>query len=76
MYHTGASLSELKLLQYNYLNWGTWKNIIQSQRFLKAEDSQVFCKRTNNIDEFVDCFLRGQVSSNSFKVFNGCIVEP
>ena len=28
-----------------------------------------------NILEFEDCFLTGQVSSNGFKVFNGCIVE-
>ena len=35
-----------------------------------------FCKRNNNIHEFEGCFLRGQVSSNSFQVFNGWIVEP
>jgi len=28
------------------------------------------------IHKFEGCFLRGQVSSNGFKVFNGCIVEP
>jgi len=44
--------------------------------FLKTKDSQVFCKWTNNIPEFENCFLRGQVSSHGFKVFNGCIVEP
>ena len=31
---------------------------------------------TNNFDEFEDCYLRGQVSSNGFKVFNGCMDEP
>ena len=38
--------------------------------------SSFFGKRTNNIHEFEGRFLRGQVSSNSVKVFNGCIVEP
>ena len=47
-----------------------------SQRFLKTKDSKAFCKRTNNIHEFEGCFLRGQVSSNGFKVLNGCMVEP
>ena len=28
-----------------------------------------------NIHQFEGCFLRGQVSSNAFKNFNGCIVE-
>ena len=51
------------------------KEFVQSQRFLKTRDSQVFCKRTNNIHEFEGCFLRGQVRSNAFKVFNGYIVE-
>ena len=43
--------------------------------FLKTKDSQVFCKWTKNINyKFDGCFPRGQVSSNSFKVFNRCIV--
>ena len=59
-----------------YSNRGTWKKIIQSQRFLKTTDSQVFCcERTNNIRKFEGCFLRRQVISNGFKVFNGCIAE-
>ena len=59
-----------------YCNRGTWKKIIQSQRFLKTTDSQVFsCERTNNIRKFEGCFLRRQVISNGFKVFNGCIAE-
>ena len=29
-------------LQCDYSNLGTWKKIIQSQRFLKTNDSQVF----------------------------------
>ena len=29
----------------------------------------------NNIHQFEGCFLRGQVSSNGFKNFNGCIVH-
>ena len=45
--------------------------------FSKTKDSKVFfLQRTNNIHESDGCFLRGQVSSSSFKVFNGCIVEP
>ena len=35
-----------------------------------------FGKRNNKIHELEGCFLRGQVSSNGFKVFNGWIVEP
>ena len=35
-----------------------------------------FCKRNNNIHEFKSCFLRGQINSNDFEVFNCCIVEP
>ena len=30
------------LLTVRYSNLGTWKKIIQSQRFLKTNDSQVF----------------------------------
>ena len=44
--------------------------ISENKRF-----SSFFCKHTNNIHEFEDCFLRGQVRSNAFKVFNGYIVE-
>ena len=35
-----------------------------------------FCKRTNNINEFEGCFLRGQLSSNGYTAFNSCMVEP
>ena len=60
----------------DYLNWGTWKNIIQSQPFSENKRfSSFFCKQADNIHKFEGCFLRGQVSSNGFKVFNGCIVE-
>ena len=34
-----------------------------------------FCKLTNNIYKFEDCFLRDQAGSNGFKVYNRCIVE-
>ena len=40
-----------------------------SQRFLKTKDSQFFCQQTNSIHKFNGCFLRGQVSTNGFKVF-------
>ena len=45
---------------------------------LQSKDSQVFffCKRTNDIHKFEVCFLRGEVTSNGFKVFSDCIVEP
>ena len=33
-------------------------------------------KWTNNFPQFESYFLRDQESSNSFKVFNSCIVEP
>ena len=32
------------VLQCDYSNRGTWKKIIQSQRFLKTKDSHVFLK--------------------------------
>ena len=35
----------------------------------------IFCKRTCNIRRFAGCLLRGQLNSNGFKVFNGCVVE-
>ena len=34
-----------------------------------------FFLRTNNIHKYEGCFLRGQVSSNGFTVFNAFIVE-
>ena len=58
-------------LQWDYLNSGTWKNVIQS----KQKIFKFFCKQTDSIRKSEGCFLRGQVSSNAFKVFNGCIVE-
>ena len=68
----------VKLLQCKYLNRGTWKKIIKFKVFWKQNILNFFsfCKRTNNIHKFRDYFLRGQVSSNSCKVSNGCIVEP
>ena len=69
-------VGERRILQCDYSNRGTWKKIIQSQRFLKTKDSQLFCKWANNIHKFEGRFLGGQVSSNAFKVFNGCVVEP
>ena len=43
---------------------------------MKTKDSPFFfCIPTNNIHKCEGCFLRGQVSSNGFKVFNGFIVE-
>ena len=62
-------------LQCDYSNRGIWKKIIQDHTLYENKDSQVLCKRANNIDEFEGCFVRGQVSSNAFKVFNGCRVE-
>ena len=46
---------------------GFWK-----QRILKF----FFGQQTNNIHEFEGCFLKAQVSSNGFQVFNSYIVEP
>ena len=65
-----------KCLQCGHANQDTQKKIIQSQRFWKQKIVKFFCKRTNNIHKFEGCLLRGQVSSNGFEVFNGCIVEP
>ena len=49
----------------------TIKTFVSKQKILNF-----FYKRTNNIHKFEGYFLRGQLSSNGFKVFNGCIVEP
>ena len=35
-------VGERRILQCDYSNRGTWKKIIQSQRFLKTKDSQVY----------------------------------
>ena len=61
-------------IQCGYSNHGIWKKIVNSQRFLKTKQ-KFFCKWTNNIHKFEGCFLRGQVTSNGFKVLNSCIVE-
>ena len=39
--------------------------------FEKKGGFKFFGKRNNKIHELEGCFLRGQVSSNGFKVFNG-----
>ena len=44
------------------------QNVFLKQKILK--------QRTNKIHTFQGCFRRGQVSSNGFKVLNGCIVHP
>ena len=33
-------------------------------------------KGTNKFQKFEGCFLRGQVSLNGFKIFNGLTAEP
>ena len=48
---------------------GHLRKIVRSQRFLKTKGSQFFCQQTNSIHKFNGCFLRGQVSTNGFKVF-------
>ena len=60
------------IVQYRHSTQDTWEKIVllHHKRF-----SSFFCKQTNNIHEFEGCFLRGQVSSKGFIVFNGCIVE-
>ena len=62
-----------KCLQRGHSNRGSRKKIVQSQRFMKTKDSQLFLH--TDIHKYEGCFLRGQVSSNGFKVFNGFIVE-
>ena len=46
-------------------------NIFWNQKIRKF-----FCKWTNDIHKSEGRFLKGQVTSNCFKVFNSCIVEP
>ena len=61
------------LICYRHSNRKTWKTTVHSQCFQCF--LKFFCKQTNKIHKFEGCFLRGQVSSNGYKVFNGCIVE-
>ena len=44
--------------------------------FEKKKIFKFFWKRTNNINEFEGCFLRGQLRSNGYTLFNSCMVEP
>ena len=63
-------------LRCDYSNRGTWKKTVQSvQRFLKTKDSQDFRQADQYVHRFEGCFLRRQVRSKDFKVFNGWIVE-
>ena len=64
--YVSFSLFTVRLLELGHL---------EKRYPIKTKDFQVFCKQTDSIRKFEGCFLRGQVSSNGFKVFNGCIVE-
>ena len=63
-------------MQVQLLGPGHLEEDYPSTTFSKTKDFKVLFSRTNNIHESDGCFLRGQVSSSSFKVFNGCIVDP
>ena len=58
---------------------GTLGRRLYNHNVFWKQDSQVFFffayGPCNNIHQFEGGFLRGQVSSNGFKNFNGCIVE-
>ena len=78
--NTTATLHALFKLTERTLKRDTWKKIVQSQRFLKTRFSSFLFfffayGPCNNIHQFEGCFLIGQVSSNAFKNFNGCIVK-
>ena len=62
--------------QCGHSNWDTWKKIAQSLSLFisKQKILKFFYKWINIIYKFEGCFLSGQVSSNSFKVFSSCIV--
>ena len=59
LFKVGLTLTESQkssvCLQCDYSNRGTWKKIVQSQRFLKTKDSQVifFGERTNKIQNTI-----------------------
>ena len=42
-----VNVKRKKETQFDYSNQGTWKKIIQSQRFLKTKNSQGFFLQTN-----------------------------
>ena len=44
------------------------RRLLSHNDFWKQKILKVLGKRTNNVHRFEDCFLRGQVSSNGFKV--------
>ena len=55
---------------------GTLGRRLSNHNVFWKQDAPVFLAYgpCNNIHQFEGCFLRGQVSSNGFKNFNGCIV--
>ena len=61
----------LRLLERGSLG----RRLSNHNSFWKQQILQLFCKRTNNIQENEGCFLRGQVGSDGFKLFNDCTVE-
>ena len=71
-----ASLLFAQGLHYDYWNGVHLEEdypittVFENNRF-----SSFFCKRTNNIQEKEGCFLRGQVGSDGFKLFNDYTVE-
>ena len=49
--------------------------IVRSQLLLKTKNYHFFFPNGPTIHKFEDCFPRVQVSTNGFKVFNGCLFE-
>ena len=70
-----------KILKFFFLQTDQFK-VDRLQIIVVAKKYIYVCVQFHNwfIHEFEGCFLRGQVSSNGFKVFNpvfnSCIVEP
>ena len=79
MAKTTANLHALFKLTVWTLKLGhgrTLRRRLYNHNVFWKQDSQVLFAYGpyNNIHQFEGCFLRGQVSSNGFKHFNGCIV--
>ena len=71
-----ANLHALFKLTVRTLKPGHLEEDCPIQRFLETRFSRFFAYGPcNNIYQFEGCFPRGQVSSNAFKNFSGCIVE-
>ena len=74
-YKNGLKIIKSKRQSWNHSRYRTFSYSATTQSQTGTLGRRLLNhKRTNNVHRFEDCFLRGQVSANGFKVFNDCIV--